>query len=65
MGGIVWDRTFHGMLATPITIPAIVLGELGWIAVRLAMVATAFFLVMVAFGLVPRRSASWPSRSRS
>ncbi len=52
MGGIVWDRTFHGMLATPITIPAIILGELGWVAVRLAMMATAFFLVMVAFGLV-------------
>ena len=32
MGGIIWDRTFCGMLATPITVPGIILGQLGWIA---------------------------------
>jgi lipooligosaccharide transport system permease protein len=52
MGGIVWDRTFWAMLNTPLTVPGIILGQLGWIACRLALVATAFFVVMVAFGLV-------------
>lgn len=52
MSGIVWDRTYHGMLATPVTVPSIVLGQLAWIGVRLVLVATVFFGVMVAFGLV-------------
>ncbi len=52
MGRAVWDRIYHGMLATPITIPGIVLGELAWIAVRLTIVTGAFLLVMAGFGLV-------------
>ncbi|MDP9482655.1 MAG: ABC transporter permease [Chloroflexota bacterium] len=52
MGSIIWDRTYHGMLATPITVPGIVFGQLAWLAFRLTLVATAFFGVMVAFGLV-------------
>jgi lipooligosaccharide transport system permease protein len=52
MGAIVWDRTYHGMLATPITVSGIVFGQLGWVAVRMALVSAAFFVVMVAFGLV-------------
>ena len=52
MSSIVWNRTYQGMLATPITVGGIVFGQLAWIAVRLALVSTAFFIVMVAFGLV-------------
>jgi lipooligosaccharide transport system permease protein len=52
MGKVVWDRIYHGMLATPITIGGIVVGELAWVTVRLAMVAAVFLAVMVAFGLV-------------
>jgi lipooligosaccharide transport system permease protein len=52
MGRIVWDRIYHGMLSTPITIPGIVLGELGWVAGRLAFASTVFLGVMVVFGLV-------------
>lgn len=52
MGSIIWDRTYHGMLATPITVPGIVFGQLTWLALRLTLVATVFFGVMVAFGLV-------------
>src|SRR4029450_12528590 len=52
MGNIKWDRTYHGMLATPIGVAAIVIGQLGWIGARLALVTGVFFLVMVAFGLV-------------
>lgn len=52
MGRIVWDRIYHGMLATPVTVPAIVAGELGWMAVRIAIVATAFLAIMAAFGII-------------
>jgi lipooligosaccharide transport system permease protein len=52
MGAIIWDRTYHGMLATPITVPGIVFGQLAWVALRLSLVATVFFLVMIGFGLV-------------
>ncbi len=52
VGRIRWDRIYHGMLATPITIRGIVSGELGWISFRLALAAGAFLLVMTLFGLV-------------
>jgi lipooligosaccharide transport system permease protein len=52
MGRVRWDRIYHGMLATPITIPGIVLGELGWIGARLAIASGAFLVVMTLFGLV-------------
>lgn len=52
MGRVRWDRIYHGMLATPLTIRGIVLGELGWIGVRLAIASGAFLLVMALFGLV-------------
>jgi lipooligosaccharide transport system permease protein len=52
MGNIVWDRIYHGMLATPITVPGIVLGQLAWVCARLILVTGVFFGVMVAFGLV-------------
>jgi lipooligosaccharide transport system permease protein len=52
MGNIVWDRIYHGMLATPITVPAIVLGQLAWVCARLTLVTGVFFGVMVAFGQV-------------
>jgi lipooligosaccharide transport system permease protein len=52
LGSIIWDRTYFGMLATPITVPGIVFGQLGWMAFRLFLVSGAFFIVMVAFGLV-------------
>jgi lipooligosaccharide transport system permease protein len=52
MGAIIWDRTYWAMLNTPVTVTGIVLGQLGWITCRLALAATAFFVVMVAFGLV-------------
>ena len=46
-----WNRVYHAMLATPVTVPGIVLGQLAWITVRLALVGAVFFVVMVAFGL--------------
>jgi lipooligosaccharide transport system permease protein len=52
LASIIWDRTYIGMLATPITVPGIVFGQLLWVTFRLALVSTVFFFVMVVFGLV-------------
>ena len=52
MGGLTWMKTFHAMYATPISARDIVLGNLGWIAVRLTMIAFVFTIVMVVFGAV-------------
>jgi lipooligosaccharide transport system permease protein len=52
MGGFTWDRTFHGMYATPVSIAGIVAGHLAWLTARLTLVASVFFLVMVVFGFV-------------
>jgi lipooligosaccharide transport system permease protein len=52
MGRIVWDKTYHGMLATPMTVAGIVFGEIGWITLRLLFASAVFLVVMAAFGLV-------------
>lgn len=57
MGGIKWRRVFHGMLATPIAVPDLVIGRLAWVAVRLTVAATAFFVVITAFGIPASRLA--------
>jgi lipooligosaccharide transport system permease protein len=46
-----WNRVYHAMLATPVDVDGIVFGQLSWIAIRLTLVASVFFGVMVAFGL--------------
>jgi lipooligosaccharide transport system permease protein len=53
LGKMTWQRNYEAIAATPIRVVDIVAGELAWIAVRLAMGATAFAIVMTAFG-VPR-----------
>jgi lipooligosaccharide transport system permease protein len=50
MGGLVWQRIFHAMYATPITPRDIALGNLAWIVARLTFIATVFTLVIVLFG---------------
>jgi lipooligosaccharide transport system permease protein len=50
MGGLVWNKVFHAMYATPITPRDIALGNLAWIAARLTMICSIFTLVIVAFG---------------
>ncbi|HEU4571925.1 MAG TPA: ABC transporter permease [Candidatus Limnocylindrales bacterium] len=52
MGRIVWDKTYHGMLATPLTVAGIVFGEVGWIGLRLLLASAVFLVVMALFGLV-------------
>ena len=50
MSGLVWQRTFHAMYATPITPRDIVLGTVTWITIRLLMITTIFTGVIVVFG---------------
>jgi len=52
MAKIQWLRTYDGMLATPLTVRDVLGGEIGWLVIRLATTAFAFFLVMVLFGTV-------------
>jgi lipooligosaccharide transport system permease protein len=50
MGGILWDRSFLGMLATPIRVIDILAGKLLYITLRLALATSVFFGVMTVFG---------------
>jgi lipooligosaccharide transport system permease protein len=50
MGGLLWVRSFHAMTATPITARYVALGFLGWVAIRLCIVASIFTFVVVLFG---------------
>jgi len=52
MGRLTWDKVYHAMLATPVSVPEIVAGQIGWFAIRLSLVASAYYVVMLAFGLV-------------
>ena len=50
LGGLQWNRTFHAMFSTPIPGRDVALGNMAWIATRLALVATVFAVVIVAYG---------------
>lgn len=50
MSGLVWNRVFHAMYATPITPRDIALGNLAWIVARLTFITSIFTLVIVLFG---------------
>jgi lipooligosaccharide transport system permease protein len=50
MGGLVWNRTFHAMYATPISGRDVALGNLLWITARLLLITTVFTVVIVLFG---------------
>jgi lipooligosaccharide transport system permease protein len=52
MGKFEWRRTFHGILATPVSIGGLFGGEVLWISFRLLVGAGGFFLALLLFGLV-------------
>jgi lipooligosaccharide transport system permease protein len=52
MARIQWERTYEGMLATPIRVLDVLAGEFGWLLFRLGLGAFAFFLVMLLFGTI-------------
>jgi len=50
MAGLVWNKIFHAMHATPISPRDIALGNLAWMAARLTLISTIFTFVIVLFG---------------
>lgn len=53
MGKISWRRNYEAILATPIEVHHLLIGELSWIAFRLTTMATVFLVVLALFG-IPR-----------
>jgi lipooligosaccharide transport system permease protein len=51
LGKIMWDRIYDAMLATPLAVRDLLIGEIAWITVRLLLVAAIFWLVMAVFGV--------------
>jgi lipooligosaccharide transport system permease protein len=52
LAAIKWIGTYLAMLASPLRVLDVLVGHLGWIALRLAFVATTYLAVMAAFGTV-------------
>lgn len=48
---ILWDRIYDAMLATRLSVRDVIAGEVAWVALRMLMVATIFWVVMAAFGV--------------
>jgi lipooligosaccharide transport system permease protein len=48
---IMWQRNYEAMLASPLSVRDIFLGELGWAAVSLAQLTIPFFGVMALMGI--------------
>src|SRR2546430_3995758 len=52
MARIQWERTYEGMLATPLRVFDLLAGEFGWLALRLGLGGGARFLMMLVFRTV-------------
>jgi lipooligosaccharide transport system permease protein len=50
VGKMTWRRNYDAIVATPIRVADVVLGELAWMGVRLMTVATAYTTVMFVVG---------------
>lgn len=50
MAGIKWRKSYHAILATPITVRDLIVGHLGWVTIRITLVTTIFAMFMVVFG---------------
>ena len=53
MGKISWRKNYEAILATPIEVHHLLIGELSWIAFRLTTMASVFMIVLTLFG-IPR-----------
>ena len=51
LGKIMWDRIYDAMLATPVRILDVLVGEVCWVAIRVLIAAALFSIVMVVFGV--------------
>lgn len=52
MGGIKWDRIYHGMIATPLSPGDVVAGQLAFIGFRVVTSCAVFLLVSAMLGTV-------------
>jgi lipooligosaccharide transport system permease protein len=53
MGKIAWRKNYEAILATPIQVHHLLIGELSWIGFRMMSMSTVFLLVLTGFG-IPR-----------
>ncbi len=51
LGMIKWNRTYHGMLATPLRVRDVVNAQLGYVLVRVMAISAIFLAVMAPFGV--------------
>lgn len=51
MDMVKWHRIYYSMIATPLEVSDIVLGQLGFVLFRVATVSAVFLLVLVPFGV--------------
>lgn len=51
MGMIKWNRSYYGMIATPLEVADIVFAHLGFVVFRVALVSAVFLAVMAPFGV--------------
>lgn len=51
MSKITWQRNYEAMLASPLSVRDIFLGEMAWIGLTIAQLAIPFFVVMAFFGV--------------
>jgi lipooligosaccharide transport system permease protein len=51
LANIMWDRIYDAMLATPVGVRDVLIGEVTWVALRLMLVAAIFWCVMAVFGV--------------
>ena len=47
-----FQKTYDGVLATPLGVPDIALGEIFWAQIRGSIYAVSFLIVMIGFGLI-------------
>jgi len=50
LGGFMWNRAFHGMIATPLRPAEILRGLSAYMLLRTGLPAASFLVVMIAFG---------------
>jgi len=53
MGKIMWRRNYEAMLATPLEVGHLLIGELLWIAFRVLSISSVFLVILTVFG-IPR-----------
>ena len=52
LAGIRWLRTYHAVMATPVRVAELVLGTMGWAAIRIFVAAVIFTIVAFAGGAI-------------